>query len=73
VKNEVLEIRVGFLRVILDRLRGSQAVKKTIKELRANDIVRLEVLTGRVLRITIRNTGEIIEIGQTKRVKKPKQ
>jgi len=73
VKNEVLEIRVGFLRVIVDRLGGSQAVKKTIKELRANDIVRLEVLTGRVLRMTIRNTGETIEIGKTRRVKKPKQ
>ena len=64
MKSEPVEIRVGTLRVILDRLCGSEAIRKTMKELYADDMVKLEVLTRRHLRVTIHTTGEIIEIGK---------
>ena len=60
MKSEPMEIEVAILRVILDRLCGTEK----IKELDANDTVKLEVLSRRRLRVSVRSTGEIIEIGK---------
>lgn len=59
MKSEPVEIRVGTLRVILERLCGL----KKMKELYANDTVKLEVLTKRRLKVSVRSTGETWEIG----------
>ena len=64
MKREPVEIRFADLRVILERLCGSTVMKEKIKELSANNIVKLEVLTKRRLRLTICATGEIIEWGK---------
>jgi hypothetical protein len=54
-----MEIQVADLRMIIKRLYGLEKMK----ELYSNDMVKLEVLPRRRLRLTIRRTGEIIEIG----------
>jgi hypothetical protein len=64
VKSEPIEIRFADLWVILERLCGSDTMKRKRKELSANDMVRLEVLARRRLRVTIRATGEIFEMGK---------
>lgn len=64
MKREPLEIRFADLKVILERLCGSSVIKEKTKELSANDMVKIEVLNRRRLRLTIRATGEIIEWGK---------
>ena len=58
MKSEPVEIRVGTLRVILERCKLEK-----LNELYANDMVKLEVLSKRRLRVSVRSTGETWEIG----------
>ena len=64
METKSMEIRVTDLRVILERLCGSETLKARIKELHANDVVKLEVSTRQRLRVSIRSTGEIMEFGK---------
>ena len=56
MRSEPVKIRVGTLRVILKKLSAG-----SIKELYADDMVTLEVLSKQRLRLTNHRTGEISE------------
>jgi hypothetical protein len=64
VKSEPVKIQVATLRVILEKLCGSETIKERMKELYANDMLKLKALPRGRLQITIPATGEIIEIGK---------
>ena len=64
MKSEQVKIQVATLRVILEKLCGSETIKERMKELYANDMLKLKALPRGRLQITIPATGEIIEIGK---------